>query len=84
MSIENIEYSVKVYRGLWPQNCQIILKSYLNLFRIPRSEVSDYYEGTGYRMAFVKEPDKIKKRLFRFHINSQDTNALLFYIENEV
>ncbi|XP_070764977.1 laminin subunit alpha-3 [Enoplosus armatus] len=51
--------------------------------RIPQSEVSDYYEGTGYRMAFIKEPDKMKRRLFKFHINSRETNALLFYIGNE-
>ncbi|XP_044054261.1 laminin subunit alpha-3 isoform X2 [Siniperca chuatsi] len=51
--------------------------------KIPQSEVSDYYEGTGYRMAFIKEPDKIKRRLFKFHINSRETNALLFYIGNK-
>lgn len=54
------------------------------LFRISRSEVSDYYEGTGYFMAFLKEPDMIKTRRFKFHINSPETNALLFYIGNEV
>lgn len=52
------------------------------LFRISRSEVSDYYEGTGYLMAFLKEPNRI--RLFKFDINSRETNALLFYIGNEV
>ncbi|XP_074492138.1 laminin subunit alpha-3 isoform X2 [Sebastes fasciatus] len=48
--------------------------------KVPQSKVSDYYEGTGYRMAFIKEPDNKKKRLFKFHTNSQETNALLFYI----
>ncbi|XP_060887535.1 laminin subunit alpha-3 isoform X1 [Labrus mixtus] len=51
--------------------------------KIPQTEVSDYYEGTGYRLAFIKEPDKIKKRLFRFHTNSRETNALIFYIGNQ-
>ncbi|XP_045906061.1 laminin subunit alpha-3-like isoform X2 [Micropterus dolomieu] len=50
---------------------------------IPQSEVSDYYDGTGYRMAFIKEPDKIKRRLFKFHTNIRETNALLFYIGND-
>lgn len=54
------------------------------LFRISRSQVSYYYEGTGYFMALLKEPDRIKRRLFKFHINSRETNALLFYIGNEV
>ncbi|XP_078114223.1 laminin subunit alpha-3 [Sander vitreus] len=53
------------------------------IVKIPQSEVSDYYEGTGYRMAFIKEPDKRKRRLFKFHTNSRETNALLFYIGNE-
>ncbi|XP_031724153.1 laminin subunit alpha-3 [Anarrhichthys ocellatus] len=51
--------------------------------KIPRSEVSGYYEGTGYRMAFVKEPHRKKRRLFRFHTKSRETSALLFYIGNE-
>ncbi|XP_062251833.1 laminin subunit alpha-3-like [Platichthys flesus] len=51
--------------------------------KIPQSEVSDYYDGTGYRMAFMKEPGKKKRRLFRFHTNSRETDALLFYIGNE-
>ncbi|XP_075943399.1 laminin subunit alpha-3 [Anarhichas minor] len=51
--------------------------------KIPRSEVSGYYEGTGYRMAFVKEPHRKKRRLFKFHTNSRETSALLFYIGNE-
>lgn len=48
------------------------------------SEVSDYYDGTGYSMAFIKAPDKKTKRLFRFHTNSRESDALLFYIESEV
>ncbi|XP_054875241.1 laminin subunit alpha-3 isoform X3 [Amphiprion ocellaris] len=51
--------------------------------KIPQSEVSDFYEGTGYRMALIKEPAKKKKRLIKFHTNSRETNALLFYIGNE-
>ncbi|XP_067369206.1 laminin subunit alpha-3 isoform X2 [Channa argus] len=51
--------------------------------RIPHSEVSNYYDGTGYLMAIVKEPEKKKRRLFKFHTNSRETNALLFYIGNE-
>uniref|UniRef100_A0A3B4VLD6 Laminin G domain-containing protein n=1 Tax=Seriola dumerili TaxID=41447 RepID=A0A3B4VLD6_SERDU len=51
--------------------------------KIPQSEVSDYYDGTGYRLAFIKEPDKRTRRLFRFHTNSRETDALLFYIGNE-
>ncbi|XP_053178329.1 laminin subunit alpha-3 [Scomber japonicus] len=50
--------------------------------KIPQS-TSDYYEGTGYRMAFLKQPNKKKTRLFRFTTNSHETNALLFYIGNE-
>lgn len=46
--------------------------------------MSDYYDGTGYRMAFIKEPDVMKRRLFKFHTKSRETNALLFYIGNEV
>ncbi|XP_039668362.1 laminin subunit alpha-3 [Perca fluviatilis] len=53
------------------------------IVKIPQSEVSDYYEGTGYRMAFIKDPDKRKRRWFKFHTNSRETNALLFYIGNE-
>ncbi|KAG7228737.1 hypothetical protein INR49_008515, partial [Caranx melampygus] len=51
--------------------------------KIPQSEVSDYYDGTGYRMAFIKAPDKKTRRLFRFHTSSRETDALLFYIGNE-
>nr|XP_046248654.1 laminin subunit alpha-3-like [Scatophagus argus] len=51
--------------------------------KIPRSGVSDYYEGTGYRMALIKDPDMMKRRQFKFHTNSRETNALLFYIGNE-
>ncbi|XP_058495004.1 laminin subunit alpha-3 isoform X2 [Solea solea] len=51
--------------------------------KIPKTEVSDYYDGTGYRMAFVKEPEKKKRRLFKFHTNSREADALLFYIGNE-
>ncbi|XP_078024626.1 laminin subunit alpha-3 [Epinephelus lanceolatus] len=51
--------------------------------KIPHSEVSDYYDGTGYRMAIIREPHKMKRRLFRFHTNSRETNAVLFFIGNE-
>ncbi|XP_041861831.1 laminin subunit alpha-3-like isoform X2 [Melanotaenia boesemani] len=51
--------------------------------KISQTEVSDYYEGTGYRMAFIKHPEKKTRRLFKFHTNSPEMNALLFYIENE-
>ncbi|XP_029905586.1 laminin subunit alpha-3 [Myripristis murdjan] len=51
--------------------------------KISQSEVSDYYDGTGYRMALTSNPQKKKRRLFRFHTNSRETNALLFYIGNE-
>ncbi|XP_071343066.1 laminin subunit alpha-3 isoform X2 [Trachinotus anak] len=50
--------------------------------KIPQSEVSDYYDGTGFRMVLIKEPRK-KRRLFKFHTNSRETDALLFYIGNE-
>lgn len=51
--------------------------------RMPRSEESDYYDGTGYRVAFIKDPEK-KRRIFKFRTKSRETNALLFYIGNEV
>ncbi|KAM3619703.1 uncharacterized protein V6R79_012335 [Siganus canaliculatus] len=51
--------------------------------RISQSVTSDYYDGTGYRMAFLKEPHKIKRRLFKFTTNSRERNALLFHIGNE-
>ncbi|TNN42163.1 Laminin subunit alpha-3 [Liparis tanakae] len=51
--------------------------------KVPRAEASGYYEGTGYRMALTKEPTQRKRRLFRFHTNSRETDALLFYIGNE-
>ncbi|XP_056233586.1 laminin subunit alpha-3 isoform X1 [Seriola aureovittata] len=51
--------------------------------KIPQSEVSDYYNGAGYRLAFIKEPDKKTRRLFRFHTNSREADALLFYIGDE-
>uniref|UniRef100_H3DJT5 Laminin, alpha 3 n=1 Tax=Tetraodon nigroviridis TaxID=99883 RepID=H3DJT5_TETNG len=51
--------------------------------RMPRSEVSDYYDGTGYRMAFIKDPDNLKRRFFKFRTQSRETNALLFVIGNE-
>ncbi|XP_073332501.1 laminin subunit alpha-3 [Pagrus major] len=50
---------------------------------IRRPELHSYYDGTGYRMAFVKEPHKSKRRLLKFHTNSRETNALLFYIGDE-
>lgn len=53
----------------------------LNITRIPDLEASDYYEGTGYRMALIEDKNP---RLFRFHTNSRETDALLFYIGNEV
>ncbi|XP_062280212.1 laminin subunit alpha-3-like [Scomber scombrus] len=49
---------------------------------VPQS-TSDYYEGTGYRMVFLKQPDKKRRRMFKFTTNSHETNALLFYIGNE-
>lgn len=52
--------------------------------RIPQLEVSDYYEGTGYRLAFLKEPQTLKRRLFKFHTKSREADALLFFIGNEV
>ncbi|XP_007550697.1 laminin subunit alpha-3 isoform X2 [Poecilia formosa] len=51
--------------------------------KISQTELCDYYDGTGYRMAFLKEPQKEKRRLFRFNTSSRETNALLFYIGNE-
>ncbi|XP_067453634.1 laminin subunit alpha-3 [Thunnus thynnus] len=48
---------------------------------IPRLQVTDYYEGTGYRKVCIKMPNK--RILLKFHTNSRETNALLFYIENE-
>ncbi|XP_027884785.1 laminin subunit alpha-3 [Xiphophorus couchianus] len=51
--------------------------------KIPQTELCDYYDGTGYRMAFLKEPQKKKRRLFRFNTSSRETNALLFCIGNE-
>ena len=60
------------------------MKYIFDCFRIPQSEVSDYYDGTGYRMTFMKEPGRKKRRLLRFHTNSRETDALLFYIGNEV
>ncbi|XP_061594014.1 laminin subunit alpha-3 isoform X2 [Cololabis saira] len=51
--------------------------------KIPQTEVSDYYQGTGYRMAYVKEPGKKKRRLIKFHTKSRETDALLFCIGSE-
>ncbi|KAM6921996.1 uncharacterized protein FYW49_007623 [Xenentodon cancila] len=51
--------------------------------KIPQTEVSDYYQGTGYRMAYVKEPDKKKRRPIKFHMKSRETNALLFCAGSE-
>ncbi|TWW57618.1 Laminin subunit alpha-3 [Takifugu flavidus] len=50
--------------------------------RMPRSEESDYYDGTGYRVAFIKDP-KRNRRIFKFRTKSRETNALLFYIGNK-
>ncbi|XP_061540188.1 laminin subunit alpha-3-like [Phycodurus eques] len=50
---------------------------------LPSSEVSDYYRGNGYREVLVKEPHKRRRRLFKFHTNSRDTDALLFYMGTE-
>eukprot|EP00064_Thunnus_orientalis_P005002 superscaffoldBa00000475_g5015 len=47
---------------------------------IPRLQVTDYYEGTGYRKVMTNTNKRI---LLKFHTNSRETNALLFYIENE-
>lgn len=54
------------------------------MFRISRSKSSAYYQGTGYSMALVKWPNEKKRKLLRFQTNSRETNALLFYIGNEV
>ncbi|XP_054904288.1 laminin subunit alpha-3-like isoform X2 [Poeciliopsis prolifica] len=51
--------------------------------KVLQTESCDYYDGTGYRMAFLKEPQKKKRWLFRFNTRSRETNALLFYIGNE-
>ncbi|XP_074523638.1 laminin subunit alpha-3 isoform X2 [Halichoeres trimaculatus] len=50
---------------------------------LPHAEDSDCYEGTGYRLAFIKEPEKTTRLLFKFHTKSRETNALMFYIGNE-
>ncbi|TNM87508.1 hypothetical protein fugu_005729 [Takifugu bimaculatus] len=50
--------------------------------RMPRSEESDYYDGTGYRVAFIKDPER-NRRIFKFRTKSRETNALLFYIGNK-
>ncbi|XP_041646420.1 laminin subunit alpha-3-like [Cheilinus undulatus] len=51
--------------------------------KIPQSDTVDYYEGTGYRLVFLKDPGKVKTRLFRFHMKSRETNGLIFYIGNQ-
>lgn len=53
-------------------------------FRLPRSEASDYYDGTRYRMAFIKDPGSRKRRFFKFHTKSRETNTLLFFIGTKV
>ncbi|XP_039983754.1 laminin subunit alpha-3 isoform X2 [Xiphias gladius] len=53
------------------------------LIKIFHSEVCDYYDGTGYRMAFIKVPDEKKRRLYKFGTKSRETDALLFYIGNQ-
>lgn len=35
-------------------------------------------------MAFIKDPDSRKRRFFKFRTKSRETNALLFFIGNEV
>ncbi|XP_054646026.1 laminin subunit alpha-3 [Dunckerocampus dactyliophorus] len=58
------------------------MEANVHALMLPRSEVSNYYEGSGYSIASVKEPHKSKRRLFKFHTNSRETNALLFYMGN--
>lgn len=35
-------------------------------------------------MAFIKDPDDRKRRFFKFHTKSRETNALLFFIGTKV
>ncbi|XP_018525874.2 laminin subunit alpha-3 [Lates calcarifer] len=51
--------------------------------KIPQSDACNYYDGTGYLMAFVREPDKKQKRQFRFYTTTREADALLFYMGNE-
>lgn len=60
------------------------MKSFISVFRPRGLEASDYYDGTGYRMAFTKEPHEIRRRLYKFDVKSREPNALLFYIGTEV
>ncbi|XP_049573616.1 laminin subunit alpha-3 isoform X1 [Syngnathus scovelli] len=50
---------------------------------LPGSEVSHYYQGSGYREVLVKEPYKMRKRIFKLRVKSWESDALLFYIGTE-
>ncbi|XP_051929111.1 laminin subunit alpha-3 [Hippocampus zosterae] len=50
---------------------------------LPRAEASHFYQGSGYRQALVKEPHDRRRRIFKLHTNSRDTDALLFYMGTE-
>ncbi|XP_072771154.1 laminin subunit alpha-3-like [Nerophis lumbriciformis] len=66
--------------SLYNYKLAVNMEADLHALTLPRSEVSDYYQGSGYRMALVKEPHKRRRRLFKFRTNSRETDALLFYV----
>ncbi|XP_028820986.1 laminin subunit alpha-3-like [Denticeps clupeoides] len=49
------------------------------LKRVP----SEYFDGSGYGMIQMKQPDTMKRRIISFSVQSRLMDSVLFYIENE-
>ncbi|XP_054586009.1 laminin subunit alpha-3 isoform X3 [Nothobranchius furzeri] len=72
------DYPVSLYNFKHAENMDAQQPAVL----VPQQDVSDYYDGTGYSMALIKEPNR-KSQLFKFHTHSPGTDAFLFFTENE-
>ncbi|XP_077464135.1 laminin subunit alpha-3-like isoform X2 [Stigmatopora argus] len=68
--------------SLYNYKSALNMKANLHSLMLPRSKEIDYYQGSGYREAFVKDPHR-RTHFFAFHTNSRKTDALLFYMGME-
>ncbi|XP_077572386.1 laminin subunit alpha-3-like [Stigmatopora nigra] len=65
--------------SLYNYKSALNMKANLHSLMLPRSKELDYYQGSGYREAFVKDPHR-RTHFFAFHTNSRETDAMLFYM----
>ncbi|XP_057697936.1 laminin subunit alpha-3 [Corythoichthys intestinalis] len=62
---------------LYNYKSAVNMKTSVHSLMLPPSKVFDYYQGSGYREALVKNPHK-RTHIYKFHTNSRATDALLF------